>query len=73
MNPVVLEDALRPTDNAFRAFYERGYRTWHRLWANAVGDHALPPTCLEWEHLFPQHPRLPVGLDPDDSGLVIAK
>ena len=68
-----LEDALRPTDDAFKAFYERGYRTWHRLWAGAASDYALPSTCLEWEHHFPQHPRLPVGLDPDDSGLVTAK
>ncbi|KAI5866408.1 hypothetical protein GGS23DRAFT_602766 [Durotheca rogersii] len=68
-----LEDALRPTDDAFKAFYERGYRTWYKLWADAVGDCTLPSTCLEWEHRFPQHPFLPVGLDPDNSGLVTAK
>jgi hypothetical protein len=73
MDATELEDVPRPTDDAFKTFYERGYRTWHRLWAGAVGDSTLPSTCLEWEHLFPQHPRLPVGLDPDDSGLVTAK
>jgi hypothetical protein len=68
-----LEDALRPTDDAFKAFYEWGYRTWYKLRAGAAGDHALRSTCLDWEHRFPQHPVLPVGLDPDDSGLLTAK
>ncbi|RSL88205.1 hypothetical protein CEP52_015291 [Fusarium oligoseptatum] len=68
-----LEDVLRPTDNTFKAFYDRGYRTWYKLWAGAANDCTLPLTCLEWEHHFPQHPILPVGLDPDDSGLVTAK
>jgi len=67
-----MEDSLRPTDSAFKLLYERGYRTWYKLWADAAGDFSLPP-CLEAEHLFPQHPVLPVGLDPDDSGLVTAK
>lgn len=68
-----LEDALRPTDGAFRAFYDRGFRTWHGLWAGAAHDCTLPSTCLEWENHFTEHPRFPVGLDPDESGLVIAK
>lgn len=73
MNFVELEDALRPTDDTFKAFYERGYRTWYKLWAGAAGDCVLPLTYLESEDHFPHHPVLPVGLNPDDSGLVTAK
>ncbi|KAK6716506.1 hypothetical protein SNK04_007453 [Fusarium graminearum] len=83
-----LEDALRPTDDSFKAFYEKGYRTWHKLSADATENCAcglppdrtadgcacdLPPECLQWEDLFPHHPILPDGLEPDDSGLVTAK
>lgn len=68
-----MEDSLRPTDDAFKAFYEQGYRAWYKLWVGADGDSPLPSTCLEAEQLFPQHPVLPVGLDLDDSGLVTAK
>ncbi|KPM35998.1 hypothetical protein AK830_g10567 [Neonectria ditissima] len=73
MSSAELEDALRPTDETFKAFYERGYRAWYKLRTNAAGDCSLPSTCLEWEHIFPQHPRLPMGLEPDESGLVTAK
>lgn len=73
MTRTELEDALRPTDDTFKAFYKRGYRTWYKLWPGAAGNGALPPTYLEWERLFPHHPALPVGLELDDSGLVTAK
>jgi hypothetical protein len=68
-----MEDSLRPTDYAYKAFYEQGYRTWYKVWEGAAGDCSLPSTCLEAEELFLQHPVFPVGLDPDDSGLVTAK
>ncbi|KAF4999066.1 hypothetical protein FDECE_11625 [Fusarium decemcellulare] len=68
-----LEDALRPTDDTYKAFYERGYRTWYKLLISAVGDCTLPSTSLEWEHLYPQHPILPDDVEPDASGLVVAK
>lgn len=68
-----MEDSLRPTDDTFRAFYEQGYRTWCKFWVGAAANCSLPSTCLEMEQLFLQHPVLPVGLDPDDSGLVTAK
>ncbi|KAJ3542096.1 hypothetical protein NM208_g4031 [Fusarium decemcellulare] len=68
-----LEDALRPTDGTYKAFYERGYRTWYKLLVSAVGDCTLPSACLEWENLYPQHPILPDDVDPDASGLVVAK
>lgn len=68
-----MEDSLRPTDGAFRTFYEQGYRNWYKFWIGAAGNCSLPSTCLEMEQLFLQHPVLPVGLDPDDSGLVTAK
>lgn len=73
MTSVELEDVLRPTDDAFNAFYERGYRTWHNLMTGAADGCTLPSECLQWEHHFSQHPFLPVGLDPDESGLVTAK
>ncbi|KAF5019750.1 hypothetical protein F66182_8235 [Fusarium sp. NRRL 66182] len=73
MSFATLEDALKPKDDTFKAFYEHGYRTWHKLWAGAAQNCTLPPTCLEWEHCFPQHPCFPVGLDPDSSGVVTAK
>ena len=68
-----LEDALRPTDDTFKTFYERGYRAWYKLWAGAADHCTLPSTCLEWEHHFRHHPFFPVGLDPDQYGLVTAK
>ena len=74
-NPMMcteVEDALRPTDDAFKAIYEQGYRTWYNAWERPAGDCSLPSTCLDPEQLFPQHPVLPVGLDLDDSGLVTA-
>ncbi|KAI2634953.1 hypothetical protein GGS26DRAFT_551935 [Hypomontagnella submonticulosa] len=73
MTPLEMEDNLRPTDKAYKAIYEKAYKTWYRLWAGAAKDYSLPLTCLEAEQLFIHHPVLPVGLDPDDSGLVTAK
>ncbi|KAF4448114.1 hypothetical protein F53441_8430 [Fusarium austroafricanum] len=73
MNLAKLEDVLRPTNDTFKAFYERGYRTWYKLWAAAVDDRTLSPACLEWERHFPGHPVLPVALSPDEFGLVTAK
>jgi hypothetical protein len=73
MTSAEMEDSLRPTDDAFKAFYEQGYRTWYKFWVGAASDCSLPLTCLEAEQLFVQHPVLPVGLDLDDSGLITAK
>lgn len=67
-----MEDALRPSDAVYKAFYERGYRTWFALWKQACRDRRLPSTCLDVDCLFPEHPFLPVGLDLDDSGLLTA-
>ncbi|EKJ76091.1 hypothetical protein FPSE_03723 [Fusarium pseudograminearum CS3096] len=69
-----LDDVLRPTDDTFKAFYEKGYRSWHKVSVDAAdGCACVPPECLQWEDLFPHHPILPDGLEPDDSGLVTAK
>ncbi|OBS25876.1 hypothetical protein FPOA_06410 [Fusarium poae] len=73
MAHIELEDALRPTDDIFKKFYEKAYQTWHKLLVDAAEDHTLPPECLQWEHLFPDHPVFPVGLEPDATGFLTAK
>ncbi|GAP91693.1 putative immunoglobulin variable region used by the ITC63b heavy chain [Rosellinia necatrix] len=68
-----MEDALRPTDEAFKAFYEKGYETWFRLWRKASQGHDLPETCLRFEDVFPQHPHLPAGIQLGEYGMVNAR
>ncbi|KAI1304707.1 hypothetical protein F5Y03DRAFT_406720 [Xylaria venustula] len=68
-----MEDALRPNDEAFKAYYEKGYRTWFRIWEEASRASDLPPTYLQFENIYPQHPHLPVGLQGGQSGLVVAR
>ncbi|KAH6638618.1 hypothetical protein BKA67DRAFT_652076 [Truncatella angustata] len=58
-----MEDAVRPSEAAFKAMYERGYRTWTALWESAVADRDLPQTPLtSLFSSFPNHPYFPDGL-----------
>lgn len=34
----VMEDAVRPNEQAFKAMYERGYCTWFSLYELAIAD-----------------------------------
>ncbi|KAM7191174.1 immunoglobulin variable region used by the ITC63B heavy chain [Rhypophila sp. PSN 637] len=63
-----MEDAVRPSKEAFKAMYERGYRLWTSLWEMASAEN--PP----WQdHLtslgsvFHDHPHFPESLTVDKS------
>ncbi|RSL98174.1 hypothetical protein CDV31_012708 [Fusarium ambrosium] len=61
-----MEDAIRPGEQATRAMFERGYRTWSRLCELASQDSALPMSCLSRvEAAFPNHPYFPENLHVD--------
>ncbi|RMJ16003.1 hypothetical protein CDV36_004318 [Fusarium kuroshium] len=58
-----MEDAIRPGEQATRAMFERGYRTWSRLCELAAQDSTLPMSCLSrLETTFPNHPYFPENL-----------
>lgn len=65
-------DPLRLDEEAYRLAYEKGYKTWSALMEEAADDPVLPPAGLQVEHLFPEHPYFPVGLELDESGLLTA-
>ncbi|EEU47533.1 uncharacterized protein NECHADRAFT_35839 [Fusarium vanettenii 77-13-4] len=65
-------DPLRLDEEEYRVVYENGYKTWSALMEEASDDPGLPPASLQVEHLFPEHPYFPVGLELDDSGLLTA-
>ena len=64
----VMEDAVRPNEQAFKAMYERGYCTWFSLYEMTIAD---TKTNLPWwdclfqlENAFsrpPFFPRKPCG------------
>jgi len=63
-----MEDAVRPSKEAFKAMYERGYRTWASLWEMAAAD---PPGTqhhgTDLCSVFPSHPYFPGDLEVDKS------
>ncbi|EPE26240.1 hypothetical protein GLAREA_02152 [Glarea lozoyensis ATCC 20868] len=63
----LMQDAVRPTEEAFRAMYERGYRTWSNLFELAMEDMKAYPTELmfQLETAFPHHPSFPTNLNTD--------
>ncbi|KAM6513646.1 hypothetical protein FALCPG4_016028 [Fusarium falciforme] len=65
-------DPLRLDEEGYRAVYENGYKTWSALLEQASEDPEFPPASLQVEHLFPQHPYFPIGLELDSSGLLTA-
>jgi hypothetical protein len=67
-----MEDAVRPTEQAFKAMYERGYRTWFSLYEMTIADtktHHLPwwDCAFQLENIFPDHPSFPESLAVDAS------
>jgi hypothetical protein len=63
-----MEDAVRPSEEAFKTMYERGYRTWATLWDIAAADNQLPQDDLTSLYsVFPNHPYFPGGLAIDKS------
>lgn len=66
-----MEDAVRPSEEAFKAMYERGYCTWFSLYQMTVSD---SKTHLAWwdstpqlENAFPEYPSFPENLALDKS------
>lgn len=63
-----MDDAVRPSEAAFKAMYARGYRTWATLWKEAEADKHLLQDCLtDLDSSFPNHPYFPEGLSLDKS------
>ncbi|ENH64795.1 hypothetical protein FOC1_g10000216 [Fusarium oxysporum f. sp. cubense race 1] len=65
-------DPLRLDDFIYRLIYEKGYKTWSSLLKKATKDPEIPSASLRVEHLFPQHPYFPIGLELDTTGLLTA-
>lgn len=62
-----MEDALRPSVEAFKAMYERGYQTWAALWQMAVAHNPRQYQLSSLLSVFPNHPYLPENLSVDTS------
>ncbi|KAK1762344.1 hypothetical protein QBC33DRAFT_501462 [Phialemonium atrogriseum] len=63
-----MEDPIRPSKQAFKAMYERGYRTWATLSEMAAGEIHLVRDCLSHlQSAFPNHPYFPRNLIVDKS------
>ncbi|KAI8718200.1 hypothetical protein NCS52_00598200 [Fusarium sp. LHS14.1] len=59
-----MEDVIRPGEQATRAMFERGYRTWSRLCELALQDPALPMSCLSrLETAVLNHPYFPENVN----------
>ncbi|CZT41572.1 uncharacterized protein RSE6_01326 [Rhynchosporium secalis] len=75
----VMEDAVLPTEQAFKTMYERGYCTWFSLYEMTIADsktHRPSWECLsQLENAFPDHPSFPENLVIDESfsNTIIAK
>ncbi|KAH7208224.1 hypothetical protein BKA60DRAFT_599308 [Fusarium oxysporum] len=65
-------DPLHLDDFIYRLIYEKGYKTWSSLLKKATKDPEIPSASLRVEHLFPQHPYVPIGLELDTTGLLTA-
>ncbi|KAH6869664.1 hypothetical protein B0T10DRAFT_541642 [Thelonectria olida] len=59
-----MQDAVRPSDETFTYFYERGYRTWFKLYQAAFSSFQCAPS-LNLENVIPQHPYFPAQLELD--------
>jgi hypothetical protein len=64
-----MEDAVRPNEQAFKAMYERGYRTWFSLYEMTIAEtksHLPWWDCLfQLENAFLDHPSFPENLAVD--------
>ncbi|KAI3534411.1 hypothetical protein CABS02_13242 [Colletotrichum abscissum] len=61
-----MKDAVRPDKEAFKATYEKAYRTWSNIHDLAITESNLSRNCLEQlETAFPAHPYFPEDIDID--------
>lgn len=60
-------DAVRPSAQAFKAMYDRGYQTWAALWQMAAADNRLQYPLSKLCSVFPNHPYFPENLIVDTS------
>lgn len=63
----VMEDAIRPSEGAFKAMYDRGYQTWAALWQKAAAQNHLEDQLSSLFPVFPHHPHFPERLAVDKS------
>ena len=60
INATSMQDAVRPTEQAARSMYARGYRTWYRIFESASEETRLPRDCLRrLATAFPNLPHFP--------------
>lgn len=62
-----MDDAVRPSADAFKAMYERGYQTWAALWHIAAAPNHLQYQLSSLCSVFPNHPYFPERLKVDAS------
>lgn len=62
-----MEDAVRPSADAFKAMYKRGYQTWAALWLIAAAPNQLQNQLSSLCSVFPNHPYFPERLKVDAS------
>lgn len=67
-----MEDALRPSAEAFKAMYDRGYRTWAALWQIAASHNHVQYQPSSLCSVFPNHPYFPERLKVDKSFSITA-
>ncbi|KAK0113775.1 hypothetical protein ONS95_014025 [Cadophora gregata] len=74
-----MQDAVRPSKQAFKAMYERGFRTWHNLQKKALhdarGKHPSLSSILQADTALLSHPSFPkdLVLDKSFSNTVLAE
>lgn len=66
-DPNVMEDAIRPSVEAFKAIYDRGFQTWAALWQIAAAHNQLQSQMSSLRSVFPNHPYFPERLKVDKS------
>ncbi|RTE68301.1 hypothetical protein BHE90_017322 [Fusarium euwallaceae] len=59
-----MQDPVRPNEDTYRRLYERGYRTWFKLYEAALSSAPSAP-ILSLENVIPQHPYFPARLELD--------
>lgn len=62
-----MQDAVRPSVEAFKAMYDRGYQTWAALWQIAAAHNHLQHQLSSLCSVFPDHPYFPERLTVDTS------
>lgn len=60
-----MEDAIRPTEEAFMAMYDRGYQTWAALWRRASAYTHLQDHLPSLFSALPNNPHFPDNLAVD--------